>query len=59
MGSERKSDAQGLVLEAIRLCGIRVSQQEVQHALQDPDFASWAKLHLQPDNLLTPAEIAL
>ena len=59
MGSESKSDAKDLVLEASRLCGIRVSQQEVQHALQDPNFASWAGLHLQPDNLLTPAEIAL
>lgn len=63
MTSTDGPDLESLLLEATRSCGVRVTQDEVQRALQDPDhgeaFATWAKLHLEPDNLLSPEEIAL
>lgn len=63
MASTDKQTPEALLLEATRTCGIRVSRDEVKRALQDPEqgeaFAKWAKLHLEPDNLLSPDEIAL
>ncbi|KAG5958444.1 hypothetical protein E4U57_001307 [Claviceps arundinis] len=61
MDDERIKQTVATVLRASRACGIPISREDVQAALNDahhgPLFAEWASLHLGKDTLLTTHEL--